>query len=64
MYLCIASDVNLTSKILREQWESEFYQVCVQPVLQDVQKSYQQALSLIANDDSQGGKPIQLPVVL
>ena len=33
----------------------EFYQACVHPVLQDVQKHHQHVLDLITNDKSQGG---------
>ena len=55
--VCVACDANLVSKPSRKTWEDEFYQVCVQPILQDVQKHYQHALDLITNDDSQGNLP-------
>ena len=50
----VACDASLANKASREKWEVEFYQTCAQPVLQDVQKHHQQALDLIAKDDSQG----------
>jgi len=50
----LACDASLLNKASRKKWEEEFYQACVQPVLQDVQKHCQHALDLITNDDSQG----------
>ena len=52
--VCLACDAGLANKESRGKWETEFYQACVHPVLQDVQKHHQHALDLIANDDSQG----------
>ena len=51
----LACDASLTNKGSREKWEIEFYQTCVQPVFQDIQKHHQHALDLITNDNSQGG---------
>ena len=52
--MCLACDASLASKGSRQKWEIEFYQACVHPVLQDVQKHHQHVLDLIANDDGQG----------
>ena len=52
--LCIACDAGFADKKLREKWEVQFYQICAQPVLQDVHKHHRQALDLIATDNSQG----------
>ena len=53
-FMHVACDANLVSKPSRKRWEEEFYRACAQPILQDVQKYYQNALDLITNDDSQG----------
>ena len=54
IHICLACDASLANKGSREKWETEFYQACVHPILQDVQKHHQHALDLIAKDDSQG----------
>ena len=54
LVVTIGCDSSLGTKQLREQWEKDFYNTCMLPVLQDIQKHLRKALDLIANDDSQG----------